>query len=59
MHSEPVYNPLVDKHNLSVSVADALLAKAPGALPPEDPFIGAGSMQFITGATFQPIAVSL
>lgn len=41
MHSEPVYNPL-DKHNLSVSVADALLAKAPGALPPEDPFIGAG-----------------
>jgi hypothetical protein len=41
MRSEPAYNPL-DKRNLGVSVADALLAKALGPLPPEEPFIGAG-----------------
>jgi len=41
MRSEPAYNPL-DKRNLGVSVADALLAKAIGPLPPEEPFIGAG-----------------
>ncbi|HUS08540.1 MAG TPA: Eco29kI family restriction endonuclease [Bryobacteraceae bacterium] len=41
MRSEPPYNPL-DKRNLGVSVADALLAKALGPLPPEEPFIGAG-----------------
>jgi len=41
MRSEPAYNPL-DKRNLGVSVADALLAKPLGPLPPEEPFIGAG-----------------
>jgi len=41
MRSEPAYNPL-DKRNLGVSVADALLGKALGPLPPEEPFIGAG-----------------
>jgi hypothetical protein len=41
MRSEPAYNPL-DKRNLGVSVADALLNKALGSLPPEEPFIGAG-----------------
>lgn len=41
MRIEPLYNPL-DKKNLGISVADALLAKALGPLPPEEPFIGAG-----------------
>ena len=41
MRDEPLYNPL-DKRNLGVSVADALLAKPLGKLPPEEPFIGAG-----------------
>jgi hypothetical protein len=41
MRIEPEYNPL-DKKNLGVSVADALLAKPLGKLPPEEPFIGAG-----------------
>jgi len=41
MRPETAYNPL-DKRNLGVSVADALLAKALGPLPPEEPFIGAG-----------------
>jgi hypothetical protein len=41
MRIEPLYNPL-DKRNLGVSVADALLAKPLGKLPPEEPFIGAG-----------------
>jgi len=41
MHSESAYNPL-DKRNLGASVADALLSKPLGPLPPEEPFIGAG-----------------
>ncbi|MBE7543429.1 MAG: Eco29kI family restriction endonuclease [Bryobacteraceae bacterium] len=41
MHSEDPYNPL-DKRNLGTSVADALLAKPLGPLPPGDSFIGAG-----------------
>ncbi len=41
MHSEPAYNPL-DKRNLGISVADALLTKPLGPLPPEESFIGAG-----------------
>jgi hypothetical protein len=40
MRIEPLFNPL-DKRNLGISVADALLAKALGPLPPE-PFVGAG-----------------
>ena len=41
MQVEPLYNPL-DKKNLGISVADALLAKPLGPLPPKEPFIGAG-----------------
>ena len=41
MRSEIAYNPL-DKKNLGISVADALLQKQLGPLPPEEPFIGAG-----------------
>ena len=38
---EPPYNPL-DKKNLGVSVADAMLERPVEKLPPEEPFIGAG-----------------
>ncbi len=38
---ETPYNPL-DKKNLGVSVADALLAKKISPLPPPEPFAGAG-----------------
>ncbi len=38
---EETFNPL-DKRNLGVSVADALLAKKPVPLPPGEPFDGAG-----------------
>ena len=41
MHIEPVFNPL-NKKNLGVSVADALLARTRSPLPPTDKFIGAG-----------------
>lgn len=41
MHNEPPYNPL-DKKNLGTSVADALLARPLGPLPPQDRFAGAG-----------------
>ncbi len=40
MKEETLYNPL-DKNNLGVSVADALLARSVSNLPPE-PFVGAG-----------------
>jgi hypothetical protein len=39
--AETPYNPL-DKKNLGVSVADAMLNKTVSPLPPEDRFIGAG-----------------
>ncbi len=41
MRVEQQYNPL-DKKNLGVSVADALLARPLCPLPPEEKFIGAG-----------------
>ncbi len=41
MRNEIPYNPL-DKRNLGVSVADALLAKPVEPLPPSEAFIGAG-----------------
>ena len=41
MRVEPPYNPL-DKKNLGVSVADALLARNVESLPLSEPFIGAG-----------------
>ena len=41
MHEEAAYNPL-DKRNLGISVADALLTRPPMGLPPPAPFLGAG-----------------
>jgi hypothetical protein len=41
LRTEAPYNPL-DKKNLGVSVADALLAQPIGPLPPSDKFLGAG-----------------
>lgn len=41
MSHETPYNPL-DKKNLGISVADALLERCPGTLPPADPIVGAG-----------------
>jgi hypothetical protein len=41
VQSETPYNPL-DKKNLGTSVADALLARQFGPLPPEERFVGAG-----------------
>ncbi len=51
MRSESAYNPL-DKRNLGVSVADALLTKPMGPLPPEEPFIGAGVYAIYYQGTF-------
>lgn len=41
MKQEPSYNPL-DKKNLGVSVADALLSRPVESLPPVEQFVGAG-----------------
>lgn len=41
MRTETPYNPL-DKKNLGVSVADAMLAQPIGPLPPTEKFLGAG-----------------
>lgn len=41
MRHETPFNPL-DKKNLGVSVADALVAREPSPLPPAEPFAGAG-----------------
>jgi hypothetical protein len=41
LRTEQPYNPL-DKKNLGVNVADALLARPVGPLPPEEKFLGAG-----------------
>ncbi len=41
MRTETPYNPL-DKKNLGVSVADAMLARPIGPLPPEGKFLGTG-----------------
>jgi hypothetical protein len=41
MRIEPPYNPL-DKKNLGVSVADALLGRPVEPLPPQEPFYAAG-----------------
>jgi hypothetical protein len=41
LRTEQPYNPL-DKKNLGVSVADAMLAQPIGPLPPEEKFLGAG-----------------
>lgn len=53
MSHETPYNPL-DKKNLGISVADALLERAPGALPPDEPFVGAGIYAIYYVGNFAP-----
>ena len=58
MKAEPPFNPL-DKQNLGVSVADALLAREVGPLPATEEFMGAGLYAiYHVGeyAAYQPIA---
>ena len=55
---ESPYNPL-DKKNLGISVADAMLARPIEALPPEQPFLGAGiyAIYYVGSyAAYQPIS---
>ena len=55
---EEPYNPL-DKRYLGKSVADALVEREPCALPPEEPFVGAGVYAiYYTGGhpLYEPIA---
>lgn len=56
MHIEPPFNPL-DKKNLGISVADALLARPRSPLPPGDKFIGAGVYAIYYEGTFAPYKV--
>ncbi len=54
MKEEPLFNPL-DKHNLGVSVADALLERPVTNLPPNEPFNGAGIYAiYYQGTDFEP-----
>jgi hypothetical protein len=56
---ETPYNPL-DKRNLGISVADALLERPIHRLPPDEPFIGAGIYAiyyFGKYKPYQPIAL--
>lgn len=53
--SETPYNPL-DKKNLGISVADAMLAKTVSQLPPEDRFTGAGIYAIYYVGDFPPYA---
>lgn len=58
MKKEPLYNPL-DKRNLGVSVADALLARPITPLPPNESFVGAGiyAIYYVGGyPAYQPIS---
>lgn len=50
---EEPYNPL-DKRNLGVSVADALLSRELCSLPPEEPFIAAGVYAIYYKGDFPP-----
>ena len=52
---ETPYNPL-DKKNLGISVADAMLAKSVSPLPPESRFIGAGIYAIYYVGDFRPYA---
>ncbi len=52
---ETPYNPL-DKKNLGISVADAMLARPVSELPPEDRFVGAGIYAIYYVGDFQPYA---
>lgn len=51
--AEAPYNPL-DKQNLGISVADAMLTKPVSTLPPEDRFTGAGIYAIYYVGGFQP-----
>lgn len=53
MRTETPYNPL-DKKNLGVSVADALLAQPVGPLPPEEKFMGAGIYVIYYVGSYEP-----
>ena len=53
--SETPYNPL-DKKNLGISVADAMLAKPVSPLPPGDRFLGAGIYAIYYVGDFPPYA---
>jgi hypothetical protein len=53
MRIEAPFNPL-DKKNLGISVADALLARPRGPLPPVDRFIAAGVYAVYYQGTFAP-----
>lgn len=55
MQSETPYNPL-DKKNLGTSVADALLARPMGPLPPAERFVGAGVYAIYYSGDFPPYA---
>lgn len=55
MKTEVPYNPL-DKKNLGVSVAEALLAQPIVALPPDEKFIGAGIYALYYVGDYQPYA---
>lgn len=53
--SETPYNPL-DKKNLGISVADAMLTKTVSPLPPADRFVGAGIYAIYYVGDFQSYA---
>lgn len=53
--SETPYNPL-DKKNLGISVADAMLARPVSSLPPEERFVGAGIYAIYYVGDFEPYA---
>lgn len=53
--TETPYNPL-DKKNLGISVADAMLARPVSELPPEDRFVGAGIYAIYYVGNFQSYA---
>lgn len=52
---ETPYNPL-DKKNLGISVADAMLTSPVSLLPPKDSFVGAGIYALYYVGGFQPYA---
>lgn len=56
MREEKPFNPL-DKHNLGISVAEAILQREAGALPPDEAFTGAGIYAiYYVGTSFKPYA---
>ena len=54
--SETPYNPL-DKKNLGISVADAMLARPVSQLPPKDRFVGAGIYAIYYTGGFEPYSL--